>query len=359
MTTLRSLATAQKLTKADILPLFCKLGFQLPHVTRKDDLLESLEVNIAKEDDSCREVLQAAKETIFSLDMGLKNMSMARFCLHGHQKVPTLYQWFKMDLDQTECTFNPINYSNITLDFLYDHIINDKLNKAESPVSVILERQRFRTAGSSAVLESTLKTNTLEAMLCMGIVTHNRSRGKNGTEINTVSSPPGAMVKYWHRLFRTNEKASEKESKLFRVELVLNLLLLTLERLQLNPKNVKEHALRNTFVEMKGTKPKFMLSEQLVYGLSTFLASSEGNKRWDAAWSFKSQSRRLWEVVRIINEANDEDFRVSDEVWGVKKGDDLADSLLHGIAYFEYQENRRKFQCLIHEGGDIRKFSSV
>ena len=358
MNTLKALASTQKLTKADILPLFSKLGYPLPTATRKNDLLESLEVNLAEHHAQSKKNLNANGRIIMALDMGLKNMSMTRFCLHNRQNMPELYQWFKMDLDPLECAFNPINYSNIAIDFLYDQIINDTtINGSNKQISVILERQRFRTAGSSAVLESTLKTNTLEAMLCMGIVTHNRAISDTGMQISAISSPPGGMVKYWQRYFPAEEKLSEKESKQFRMELVLNFLMLALKPLNLGPKKVKKHAQMNIFLDPKNAKPKFSLPERLIQGLATILKNPEGEKRWDAAWSFKSQSRRLWEIARIINEANDDDYRVPDEIWGAKKGDDLADSLLHGVAHLEYQQNREVFQNLVQKGKDIRSFS--
>lgn len=357
MNTLKSLASAQKLTKADIIPLFSKLGYPLPMTTRKNDLLESLEINQEENYAESKRSLTANGRMIIALDMGLKNMSMARLCLNKRQKLPTLYQWFKMDLDPLECAFNPINYSNIALDFLHDQIISDvTVRGSNQHISVLLERQRFRTAGSSAVLESTLKTNTLEAMLCMGVATHNRATKNTDIQINTISSPPGAMVKYWQRYFPPEEKFSEKQSKQFRMDLVLNFLLSVLKPLKLCPKKVKEHSLISSLPNPEKAKPKFSLSEQLVHGLVTILKTSEGEKRWNAAWSFKSQSRRLWEVARIINEANDDDYRVSDDGWGVKKGDDLADSLLHGIAHLEYQQNREVFHNLVQEGGDIRSF---
>lgn len=351
MSSLKTLAALQKLTKNDILPIFNKLGYPLPTNTRKHDLLNALDEYLHIEIDG----INSSNNNInlLALDMGLKNMSLARLTLSPGTKMPTLSQWFKMNLDPLESQFNPINYSHITCNFLYDQILG---THPTYPFHLIMERQRFRTGGSSAVLESTLKTNTLEAMLCMGIISHNKLINDSNKAISLSASPPGAMVKYWQRLFYPNAKLSEKESKSFRIELVLNMLMSTLQACKLEPKEVKSHALINSYINPKDVGIHFTLSNDITHGLSKWLTTKEGTKSWNAAWSFKANTRRLWEVARLINQVNTQKYKIDDNLWAVKKGDDLADSLLHGIAYFEYMKNRQLFLSLLNKKGKLKDF---
>lgn len=361
MSRLKLLTNGQKLTKPPIVALYAKLGYPLPSITRKQELIDSLDEIMQNR------IKYDGKHSVLSLDMGLKNMSFTRLSVNKTGTLPTIQQWFKMDLDPMNCQFNPTNYSQITTDFLYDHIINEKYISRGEKISVILERQRYRTAGSSTVLESTLKTNTIESMLCMGLTIHNRvnknliEKGKKGEniEFDVFASPPGMMVKYWqntHNLSAAVEKITEKESKLFRIELVLNMLHGILRSKKLLPKNMKDDNLSGKFFNKVDIKPRFQLSEAITNNLHDNLKDSKWSKKWDTAWSFRGQSRRLWEVAKMINDINDSKYQISKDAWGVNKGDDLADSLLHGIAYCEYLKNRDSFQKVIESEGNILGF---
>jgi cruciform cutting endonuclease 1 len=338
MSGLKTLAIKQKLTKADILPWFTKLGYQLPPITRKADLIDAIESNLQND-------LLLKSNNVISLDMGLKNMSVAKFS-KSKMGIPTLYQWFKLNLEPVEnYQFNPTNYAKITSHFLHDFILINQ--KSVEPLTVIFERQRFRTGGSSAVLESTLKTNTIEAMLCMGLTLHNRN---NNNLINIIPSPPGAMVKYWQQLYLPDKKIPENESKVFRIDLVLGMLYDLLTKLDLQPrKHVKnsKHSLQEV---------NFQLSSNIVHNLSNSFSTKKWEDQWNNAWSFKSSSRRLWEVSKMINDLNNESLKVEDDLWAVKKGDDLADSVLHGLAHFKYLENRKKFRELVKDQKNLKLF---
>lgn len=351
MSSLKTLAVSQKLTKNEIIPLFNKLGYSLPTNTRKDGLLNALDENLHIDTN----IINTSNNNfnLLALDMGLKNMSLARLTLYPGANIPTLSQWFKMNLDPLESQFNPINYSHITSKFLYNQMLG---THPTYPFHLIMERQRFRTGGSPAVLESTLKTNTLEAMLCMGIISHNKLINDPSKVISLSASPPGAMVKYWQQLFYANEKFSEKESKSFRIELVLNMLMSTLKSCKLGPKVVKPHALVNSSINLKDVGIHFTFSNDITKGLSSWLTTEEGIKSWNDAWSFKANTRRLWEVARLINQVNTKEYIIDDNLWAVKKGDDLADSLLHGIVYFEYMKNRRLMLSLLNKKGDLKDF---
>ncbi|KAG0681205.1 hypothetical protein C6P40_003229 [Pichia californica] len=346
---IKTLIKCQKLTKNDILPLFNILGYQLPPNTRKEGLLDALEdhLNFTKSK-------FVKYHQVLALDMGLKNMSLARLKLDNKEKLPTLSQWFKINLDPLDCNFNPINYANITTKFIYEQILNNRLSSI--PIDLLMERQRFRTGGASSVLESTLKTNTIEAMLCMGLTMNNYLNENPNLKINISSSAPGAMVKYWQNLYYKDEKISEKESKSFRIELISNMLLSTLKTYELTPKHVKEYSNMNEYVKISNIKPYFVLSQDLINGLTKLLKDKKNESRWESAWGFKAHSRRLWEIVKILNEANTKNFKIDDELWATKKGDDLADSLLHGLTHYEYLKNRDAIRKVIEKSQDVKEF---
>lgn len=338
MSKLVKLASTQKLVKSDILQLYTKLGYTLPLDTRKESILQNLEENITS--DATR-----SPENVISLDMGLKNMSLSH--LHRNEKgVLELHRWFKRNLEPNiQFQFNPVNYSKITCDFLQNEILS--YNNTASPLTVVFERQRFRTGGASSVLESTLKTNTIEAMLCMGITLNNYT---NSSTIELQPSPPGAMVKYWQNYYLLQRVKNEAESKSFRINLILSMLYGLLQEVNLQPRRYPH------MKTLPNVRSKFTLSRLMFDNLSNAASSTDWLASWNKAWSFKSETRRLFEVAYLLHTINNN--RTMDN-WGVVKGDDLADSLLHGITQFEYASNRRKLFELMHSQADLKSLFRV
>jgi len=337
---------SQKLIKPELLKIYTKLGYPLPETTRKEDLVDDLNGKL----DALSRTKPAKNASIISLDMGVKNMAMTRIEYSNHTKtLPCIQQWFKMDLDDKDVSFNPINYSKITTDFLNSFILNKNLSEN---ATVTLERQRYRTRGSSNVLESTLRTNTIESMLCMGLTVYNEQTKRN--KIDVISSVPGSMVKYWQNEFRV-ENMSEKDSKLFRIELVLKLLSEELVHKKVQPTNIKPHALQYCYLNDVKVDRRFQLSNELTENIRAALNNEEWHAKWEQSWSFKSKSRRLWEVCKSLNAINRE-YQVDGDLWGVVKGDDLADSLLHGVSHYEYLRNRRDFLKIVKNEAKVREF---
>ncbi|GME83119.1 unnamed protein product [Ambrosiozyma monospora] len=61
---------------------------------------------------------------------------------------------------------------------------------------------------------------------------------------------------------------------------------------------------------------------------------------------FRSPSRKVYELVNLLNGLNDGGLRIEldDEDVALKKGDDMADSLLHGISYLMFHQNKLKIK---------------
>lgn len=345
MASLKTIAIKDKLVKTELVTLFAKLGISVPPNRRKSELLEYLGNELNK-----HEPLTKCQQLI-SLDLGLKNMSLARFSKPKQGRArPTLEQWFKKNLEPNDSfQFNPVNYSKLTYGFMEQYILPDSMTETASDVRVIFERQRFRTGGSSNVLESTLKTNTIEAMLCMGLTMHNENCKQSRIEFSP--SPPGAMVKYWQQQYQSilSPVLSAKESKAFRIDLVLTMIYNALASKKLQPRHLSDAC--GSYLSVI---PIFELSDTITENLERALKRRQWEEDWTTAWSFKAKSRRLWEVARLINEINSPPLKVSLDQWGVNKGDDLADSVLHGLAYFQYLENRDILKRTISSKGSIR-----
>ena len=356
-----------KLTIKDLTKCFSKLGYQPPKILKKAELLNKLSIDIGNTKQFYNNIPDDQyTEHIISLDMGLKNMSLSRFTIESNKSKPTkskpvLQQWFKIDLEPyDEYQFSPVNYSLITDGFLREYLLPKKFQD-NNVYTVIAERQRFRTNGSPRVLETTLKSNTVEAMLAMGLITHNRL--SPGNRISFHSSAPGAMVNYWQSKYYYDEsmdkvKISEKDSKNFRIDLALSMLHDALNTAGINSEKAN---LNESIVDKLRTRNQhgFEIPNGLVKNFDKRCKKSEFVESWEKAWEYKSKSRRLWEVSRLLNLCNKDEYKVPDldKLWGKVKGDDLADSLLHGLQYFDHLQNRKIFIDMISKDkSDMQEF---
>ncbi|KAG7865065.1 hypothetical protein KL918_004941 [Ogataea parapolymorpha] len=108
---------------------------------------------------------------VLAIDVGLRNFSFSRFRLETLEEhgLPSLMQWYKMDLHQytgiENEDFTPVNYSQIM-----GHVVRDLVYASDVPDVVVVERQRFRTMGNKNVFEHILKSNILESILVATIL---------------------------------------------------------------------------------------------------------------------------------------------------------------------------------------------
>ncbi|KAL9034310.1 MAG: hypothetical protein Q9180_005481, partial [Flavoplaca navasiana] len=153
---------------------------------------------------------------IFSIDMGIRNLAYCQLVLpstwlHPSSETiktsttttttpvtPTLRHWSRIDvsspLDRQSTkprlkeSFIPAIFAPNAHTFLATHIL------PHNPTHILLERQRFRSMGGSAVQEWTLRVNMFEAMLYAILQTY-MAEGKWGGEVVPVL--PSKVVKYW------------------------------------------------------------------------------------------------------------------------------------------------------------------
>jgi cruciform cutting endonuclease 1 len=129
------------------------------------------------------------KHQVLSIDMGIRNLAYCRVTLPAmvdvlgsrssylddtvkpniskNASVPTLHEWSRLTISEASTTDqNREILDNVTLAHLaYDLVHRLVLSQPSPPDTILIERQRFRSMGGSAVQEWTLRVNVFEAML--------------------------------------------------------------------------------------------------------------------------------------------------------------------------------------------------
>lgn len=108
---------------------------------------------------------------IVSIDMGIRNLAYCRLTLppaSARPSIPLLTDWTRVAISRQPAamepttekeTFDPATFAQ------YAYALIETLLSAETPSHILIERQRFRSMGGSAVQEWTLRVNMFEAML--------------------------------------------------------------------------------------------------------------------------------------------------------------------------------------------------
>lgn len=248
---------------------------------------------------------------LVAIDVGLVNFSFAKLSLpRGIYSTPVLKQWYKMDLFAwcgIPREFHPSSFAK-----LVNKVVFDLVYASSAPDLVLVERQRFRTMGNKNVFEHILRTNVLESMLYSSLETLQQvDPGQYSAKL--IPSSPQTMVNYWAPP-KTEAAVTAKQSKETRMKLV-------------------DYWLKQALL---GLPSKFELSDFSSFETSELLKA-------------KSDSRRLHDFMQIFNEHSSHKLHVS-ESNAKAKGDDLADSLLYGLSWIDYQRNRHALQNAIDTG---------
>ena len=293
--------------------------------------------------------VKSNKHSIVSIDVGLKNFSLSRFSVGstpdtGLPGVPSLLQWFKVNLPHyagyNECPqLDPQIYSKMIDQALMDLVLMQNVsNNISNPDIIIIERQRFRSDGGRIVQESVIKSNIVEFMLFSALQTLHMVQPSFNPLI--VSSSPRTMSLYWENYFLDRITEAErvgvdvKDTKALRMILVDDWL---------------QCAFGSTIsgkTKRDALYPPFVFSSELTKGFQ--MIGSDGiSKRFKR---FKSVSRRIYESMKLLNEVNIPRYRLDLEDGGVKKGDDVTDSLLHGLVYLTFERNKELLRRNIRQG---------
>ena len=247
---------------------------------------------------------------IISIDMGIRNLAYCRLALPSHwpspshppSALPVIEAWDRIAIAQkadvntftidgtpnaaVKESFDPLTYSEHAYFFVNKLLFS---SSHPAPTEILIERQRFRSMGGSAVQEWTLRVNMFEAMLYAVLKTLH-SEGKWHGTVHPV--PPSKVRKFWlnDAEVTREEKGNGKRDK---IDLVNRWL------------NDEEH--------------DFELSEGAL------------------------ETACLWRRKRSGGKGKGKD-KVA-----VKMGklDDLADCLLQGLAWISWEQNKR---TLVRDG---------
>lgn len=162
--------------------------------------------------------------SILSVDMGVRNLSVCRIdTVHDQLNVS---DWARLDIEEryrpkswldTESSFEPNRLAEITWNLVQGLFIQAEGTR-RLPDVVLIERQRFRSASSSSILEWTIRVNMLESMLHSALFAMARDQFMSkGTSCQIHSINPKQVISYWKQIvdeeILTPEKTTKKGTK--------------------------------------------------------------------------------------------------------------------------------------------------
>ena len=237
---------------------------------------------------------------ILSIDMGIRNLAYCQIRLpkawpSSGNKNPIVSDWDRVTISKkisedpstpaSKEAFDPATFSQHAYSLIEKLVLSTNI----APDLVLIERQRFRSLGGSAVLEWTLRVNTFEAMLYAILKAMSMQGNWEGRVFPVMPSKVGHFwIGHENKVEKKkgNGKAKKRDIKFEKIQIVDEML-------------------------KRGTE--FTLEER----------AENMAERWRE--KMEGRHRRNLEV-------------------GEKMGklDDLADCLLQGLAWSKWEENRRE-----------------
>lgn len=207
----------------------------------------------------------------------------------------------------------PSALANLALELVRDRLL------PTNPTHVVIERQRFRTLGSSAVQEWTLRVNTLEAMI-HAIFRTMKEMGHWSGEV--ISVAPGRVGPFWVGAAGEVDAATE----LVQSPLELESEFLERTAQQVNIKNKRRLA------RTRNKKAKIDLVGNWLQ-LEGILNHTPAHQEVTRTMKIY---RDRWLGVRRKRGSN----KLEEAEEESRKLDDLADCLLQGMAFIKWEENK-------------------
>ena len=235
--------------------------------------------------------------------------------------------------------FRPALLSKVALEVAQDILQTYK------PTHILIERQRFRTMGGSAVQEWTLRVNMLESMLyaCFETLSSTSTTKQPFPEVVEVS--PARVARFWCG-GTSQDEGTDVETPLAEIGS--------------KPSQAPKRKKKNTLKLDKVAKKDMIDKRARINVVRSWLAADEVPLRPQLAvdLEFTEQAREVAETFKVDPSTGK---RVRGEaaiasVDGPVKLDDLADCLLQGVAWVRWEENRRKLADIMsrveQEAGD-------
>ena len=297
---LRTLATAIGVNSSGTKPVLINaLQTQLPiSAFTQQSARARAAKDASKGQDECPNVL--------SIDMGIKNLAYCRLTLPPQATntssflKPTITEWERVnitkydpnveeqhqDIPKAKAAFEPDVYA------AHAYTLLSRIFQSGSPTHVLIERQRFRSMGGSAVQEWTLRVNMFEAMLYAVLETLKREGRWDG---KVMGISPARVASLWLDPSTRdgggeNDLSGAKKSSKKRVT-------------GINSKKLKTQLVREWLRDKEKVNLTGKTTEMRIRAFG--LLGKKTNK---------SQAGKL---------------------------DDLADCLLQGMAWLKWEENRR------------------
>lgn len=250
---------------------------------------------------------------ILSIDMGIRNLAYCILDIPATQNknvLPTIHEWRRLAVSSVPIadpasgkpalkeSFDPATLSKIAYKLLRERLLLEK------PTHILIERQRFRSMGSKHILEWTIRVNMFESILYAVLCTLKAEGAWSG---EVVAVTPGKVGPFW----------LEKE--------------VLVDSGGLEQGHRKERKSKNVKIQNKGLKIDLVrrwLEAKNVVGLGNVEVERTANQyieKWDRAPGGRK-------TAQLAKEEGQEQMG---------KLDDLADSLLQGMAWVQWEDNKR------------------
>ncbi|KAL8711599.1 MAG: hypothetical protein Q9220_004009 [cf. Caloplaca sp. 1 TL-2023] len=285
----------------------------------KPSLIANIETQLSPSDDtltgSAKKTYEKSRQqrkndySIISIDMGIRNLAYCHLKLPPtwlqstkETVKPVLTHWDRIDVFESKDSDNEKALESDIAKEEDKHSFSPSLYAAHAytllthtilplqPTHILIERQRFRSLGASAVQEWTLRVNMFEAMLYATLCTLTSSRIWEGEVIPVL---PSKVASYWIAKKGTKKAESSKTKKL-KVGIVRDMLE--------NKQGFEVH----------------------------------GDQALTTVDLFTKKSR-----IRGPSSVRNEAQSVGQEKRPGMKFDDLADCVLQGLAWAKWEENKR------------------
>lgn len=306
----------------------------------------TISATIAKKDQRVNSIIVGLKLAlqlptkfdIVGVDVGLKNFAYCRLRAEGfqHLATPTITEWSKLDLHEAYLKSyepmldNPYTSDTILTDNLLDSTrylshLSDKVvsevlfpSNDSIPTVAVIEHQRTRSVGQASTLPNVMNNSLLEHMMLASFY------ARDWLQCMVIPVYAQSMAHFWinrfaHELTKDSKKTMAKHSKSLRTRLVYHWI--------------------NRSIQASGQASKhspFNLGAQLLATLDLFASKS--------FIEFANKPQKLLQMLQL-DEAKITNGKV----------DDLVDSLLHGLSYYQYQKNKLALMTTLDKCTGVEK----
>ncbi|KAJ9297859.1 hypothetical protein DTO271G3_4080 [Paecilomyces variotii] len=286
-----------------------------------------------------------------SSTLGLSSLSLSTFPLSGsrsrRQKLPTEDGTSPLSSDEEENTTTRSAEDDDKMSFTPDlyakhaYTLITSLLATYNPTHILIERQRFRSGGASAVQEWTLRVGVFEGMLYAVLHTLARERGHS---VSVQSVEPSRVARYWYGDSETDAPQEEEGSETTQ----------TKDETRKKKKRMTSKEGKKAKIDLVGKwlsaweTGKESISEcvpstSLMKGQKIDVAPDDNVRRVVNAYLRGWQGKKTTKSRSAVG--SDEGLEKAD----IGKLDDLADCLLQGVTWLDWHVARGQ---ILRDGAD-------